>query len=338
MVGDLDIPPWRHVVAQGKDDRQQMHQRDMSRDVAVARPREGQRVRGRARGLQATEGRDFLLMMIPEILGLLLLFVGPLIAVVGISFLKWDGLTSARFVGVSNYTNLAKDNLFWQSLYNTVYYTVLSVGLGTVVAFGVALLWNQPVRGMGLYRTLYYMPVIVPGVAASLVWSIVLNPSFGLANTLLNLLGLPSLQWLQDPTWAKPSIVLLSLWTVGNAAVIYLAGLKGIPTVIYEAARVDGAGPVRQLIGITIPMMVPTLMFNIILTMVASFQVFIPAYVLTGGGPLNATLFYILYLYQNAFQNFHMGYASAQAVILLAITFALCLIVVRFFQDRVYYD
>ncbi len=294
--------------------------------------------RRRARSIKATEERDFFLMLIPELLGLLLLFLGPLVAVVGISVLKWDGLTAARFVGDGNYTALAKDDLFWQSLYNTVYYTILSVGAGTVVAFAVALLWNQPVRGMMIYRTLYYMPVIVPVVAGSLVWGMLLNPSFGLVNVFLNLVGLPSLQWLQDPTWAKPAIVLLSLWTVGNAAIIYLAGLKGIPAVLYEAARVDGAGSMRQLFQITIPMMVPTLMFNIIMGMVGSFQVFAPAYVLTGGGPVNSTLFYILYLYQNAFQNFHMGYASAQAVILLVITFALSLVIVRFFQDRMNYD
>ena len=210
--------------------------------------------------------------------------------------------------------------------------------MGTVVAFGVALLWNQPIRGITIYRTLYYLPVIVPAVAGSLVWGMLLNPSFGLVNVLLNMVGLPGLQWLQDPTWAKPGIVLLSLWTVGNAAVIYLAGLKGIPSVLYEAARVDGAGATRQLFQITIPMMVPTLMFNIIMGMVGSFQVFTPAYVLTGGGPVNSTLFYILYLYQNAFQNFHMGYASAQAVILLIITFILSVIIARFFQNRMYYD
>jgi len=317
-----------------------MQHDDVSRDVVLPRAAAHERrgLRRRARGLRGTEERDFFLMLIPELLGLLLLFLGPLVAVVGISLLKWDGLTSARFVGGANYTALVKDNLFWQSLYNTVYYTILSVGVGTVVAFTVALLWNQPVRGLMLYRALYYMPVIVPAVAGSLVWGILLNPSFGLVNVLLNLVGLPSLQWLQDPTWAKPAIVLLSLWTVGNAAVIYLADLKGIPATLYEAARVDGAGPTRQLFQITIPMMAPTLMFNIILGMVGSFQVFTPAYVLTGGGPINATLFYILYLYQNAFQNFHMGYASAQAVILLIITFALSIIVVRFFQNRMYYD
>ena len=316
-----------------------MQRNDVAEDVVRA-PAGVRTRRGwfRTRGLQATEERDFFLMLIPEFLGLLLLFVGPLVAVAGISLLKWDGLTSARFIGLQNYSDLFHDDLFWQSLYNTVYYTVLTVGIGTMVAFGVALLWNQPIRGITIYRTLYYMPVIVPAVAGSLVWGMLLNPSFGLINVFLNLIGLPSLQWLQDPTWAKPSIVLLSLWTVGNAAVIYLAGLKSIPTVLYEAAKVDGAGPARQLIRITIPMMVPTLMFNIIMGMVGSFQVFTPAYVLTGGGPVNSTLFYLLYLYQNAFQNFHMGYASAQAVILLIITFALSILIVRFFQNRVYYD
>lgn len=290
----------------------------------------------RSGGLRATEERDFLIMLIPELLGLLLLFAGPLVAVVGISLLRWDGLTSAHFIGFNNYTALVHDSLFWQSLYNTAYYTVLTVFLGTVVAFGVALLWDRPIRGITIYRTLYYMPVIVPAVAGSLVWGALLNPSFGLINYLLISIGLPSPTWLQDPTWAKPAIVLLGLWTVGNAAIIYLAGLKGIPTVLYEAARVDGAGPARQLFSITIPLMAPTLMFNVIMGMVASFQVFTPAYVLTGGGPINSTLFYILYLYQTAFQNFHMGYASAMAVILLAITFALSVVIAQYFQNRMY--
>jgi multiple sugar transport system permease protein len=304
----------------------------MQRAGAVA----GATARRRPRGLRATEERDFLIMLIPEFLGLLLLLVGPLLAVVGISLLQWDGLTAAHFIGLNNYSSLVHDSLFWQSLYNTVYYTVLTVLLGTVVAFGVALLWNQPVRGITIYRTLYYLPVIVPAVAGSLVWGALLNPSFGLINYLLNALGLPGPTWLQDPSWAKPAIVLLGLWTVGNAAVIYLAGLKSIPAVLYEAARVDGAGPARQLFAITIPLMAPTLMFNVIMGMVASFQVFTPAYVLTGGGPVNSTLFYILYLYQTAFQNFHIGYASAMAVVLLAITFALSVLIVRFFQNRIY--
>lgn len=294
------------------------------------------RTRRRPRGLRATEERDFLIMLIPEFLGLLLLLLGPLLAVLGISLLQWDGLTAARFIGLNNYSALVHDSLFWQSLYNTVYYTVLTVLLGTVVAFGVALLWNQPVRGIMIYRTLYYLPVIVPAVAGSLVWGALLNPSFGFINYLLSSVGLSGPTWLQDPSWAKPAIVLLGLWTVGNAAVIYLAGLKSIPTVLYEAARVDGAGPSQQLFAITVPLMAPTLMFNVVMGMVASFQVFTPAYVLTGGGPVNSTLFYILYLYQTAFQNFHMGYASAMAVILLAITFALSVLIVRFFQNRMY--
>jgi multiple sugar transport system permease protein len=291
-----------------------------------------------ARGLRATEERDFVLLLIPELLGLLLLFIGPLVAVVAISLLKWDGLTKATWEGLGNYRALFDDSLFWQSVYNTAYYTVLTVGLGTIVAFGVALLWNQPIRGITFYRTLYYLPVIVPAVAGSVVWGMLLNPSFGLLNVILNWFGLPGFQWLQDPSTAKPAIVLLGLWTIGNAAVIYLAGLKGIPGVLYEAARIDGAGSVRQLFQITVPMMAPTLMFNIIMSIVASAQVFTPAYVLTGGGPINSTLFYVLYLYQNAFQNFQMGYASAQAVLLLVVTFALSLIIVRFFQNRMFYD
>ena len=293
-------------------------------------------MRLRARGLAAAEERDFWLMMIPELLGLLLLFVGPFAAVIGISTLDWDGLTTPRFVGAGNYTALFHDNIFWLSLYNTVYYTVLSVGVGTILAFSVALLWNQPIRGMPIYRTLFYMPVIIPGVAGALVWGMLLNPSFGTVNYVLNAVGLPSLQWLQSPVWAKPGLVLLGLWTVGNAAVIYLAGLKGIPSVLYEAAKIDGAGPWNRLVSITIPMMAPTLLFNIVMGLVGSFQVFTSAYVLTSGGPANSTMFYILYLYQNAFQNFHMGLASAQAVILLVITFGLSLLVVRFFGSRTY--
>ena len=293
-------------------------------------------MRVRARGLAAAEERDFWLMMIPELLGLLLLFFGPFAAVIGISTLNWDGLTTPRFVGTGNYAALFHDNIFWLSLYNTVYYTVLSVGVGTILAFSVALLWNQPIRGMPIYRTLFYVPVIIPAVAGSLVWGMLLNPSFGTVNYVLNAVGLPALQWLQSPVWAKPGLVLLGLWTVGNAAVIYLAGLKGIPSVLYEAAKIDGAGPWSRLVSITIPMMAPTLLFNIVMGLVGSFQVFTSAYVLTGGGPANSTMFYILYLYQNAFQNFHMGLASAQAVILLVITFGLSLLVVRFFGSRTY--
>jgi len=293
-------------------------------------------MRLRARGLAAAEERDFWVMLIPELLGLLLLFVGPFAAVIGISTLNWDGLTTPRFVGVGNYATLFNDNIFWLSLYNTVYYTVLSVGVGTILAFSVALLWNQPIRGMPIYRTLYYLPVIIPAVAGALVWGMLLNPSFATVNYVLNAVGLPALQWLQSPVWAKPGLVLLGLWTVGNAAVIYLAGLKGIPSVLYEAAKIDGAGPWNRLVSITIPMMAPTLLFNIVMGLVGSFQVFTSAYVLTSGGPANSTMFYILYLYQNAFQNFHMGLASAQAVILLVITFGLSLLVVRFFGSRTY--
>lgn len=256
------------------------------------------------------------------------------------SFTDWSATGKAtRFVGLANYREaLTRDPLFWKSVYNTVYYIGFSVPLGIIAAFALALLLNRPIRGTTLYRTIYYLPSVVPTVAASIVWIFIFETRRGILNFALELLGLPPIRWLSDPTWAKPALIIMSLWGIGSTMVIYLAGLQGIPQELYEAAEVDGATGWHKLVRITVPLMTPTIFFNLVMNLVTAFQVFNSAFIITGGGPYNATLFYMLHLYDNAFRYFRMGYASALAVMLFVVVFGLTLFVYRTSDRWVYYS
>lgn len=288
------------------------------------------------RGREAATGYVF---AAPWLLGLLIFTLGPIIASFALSFTDYPIVKAPQWVGFENYhTLLTDDPLFWTSLSNTLYYTMLVVPLNMALGLGIAILMNEPLPGMRLFRTLYYLPSVVSGVAVSVLWAWILNPDFGLINTLLGYIGLPGPPWLASDVWSKPSLILMSLWGVGGSMVIYLAGLQGIPAHLYEAAEIDGAGALSRFRHVTLPMMSPTLLFTLIVNTIGSFQVFTQAYVITGGGPVNSTLFYVLYLFRNAFEFFKMGYASAMAWILFLIILGLTFLQLRLARRWVYYE
>jgi len=257
---------------------------------------------------------------------------------VGLSLTDCDLLRPPTFVGLENYRTMLQDDLFWKSLGVTFYYTLVSVPLSLVLSFAIALLMNVKVRGIAWFRTLFYMPSIVPAVANAVLWVWVLNSEFGLLNVMLRWLGLPKVLWLQDPAWAMPSLILMSLWAVGGAMVIYLAGLQGIPQHLYEAAEIDGANYWHRFRHVTIPMMSPVIFFNLVIGLIAALQTFTQGYLITRGGPQNATLFYGLLIYRSAFQDFKMGYAAALSWVLFGILLALSLFVFRYIGGLVYYE
>jgi multiple sugar transport system permease protein len=220
----------------------------------------------------------------------------------------------------------------------TVTYAVGSVGLGVSFAFLLALLMNQRLPGITVYRTLYYLPSTISGVPVALLWMWVFSPTFGVLNVILGSIGITGPQWLFDPIWVIPAFIIMSIWGVGGAMIIYLAGLQGIPQHLYEAAELDGGGTLAKFWNVTIPMVSPVIFFNLILSIIGSFQTFTTAYVMTDGGPANGSLFYALYLYRNAFQFFNMGYASALAWLLLVIVLLLSLAVIQSSPYWVYYE
>ena len=274
----------------------------------------------------------------PFILGFLLWFLAPALVALWLTVHDWNLISPPKYVGLKNIERMFTDKLFWQSLKVTLTYTLVSVPLGLVLGFILALLLNAKTRGITVFRTVYYLPAIVPAVANAVLWAWIFNTEYGLANTALRALGLPKIQWLQDPEWALPALIIVSLWAFGSGMVIYLAGLQGIPDVFYEAADIDGAGGWAKLRHITIPLVSPVIFFNLIIGIIASFQVFISARLITNGGPQNATLVYVLYMYQNAFANLRMGYAAALAWVLFAIVVVLTVFVFKYVGSRVHYE
>jgi multiple sugar transport system permease protein len=279
-----------------------------------------------------------LLFTSPFSIGFLGLTVYPLLASLYYSFTNYAILKAPRWVGLQNYVRLfTGDDLFWKSLWNTVYYTLMSVPAGLLVAFVLALALNVKVRGMSIYRTIYFLPTLVPSVALAILWVWLFNPQYGVLNSALDLLGLPPLGWISDPKTAMPSLVLMSLWVVGGTVVIFLAGLQDVPVQLYEAAEIDGAGVLQKVWFVTIPMMTPVILFNLLTGIIGSLQTFTQAYIMTNGGPANATLFYVLHLYRSGFQYVQMGYASALAWILFIVTLGIALAVLRTSRGWVYY-
>jgi multiple sugar transport system permease protein len=241
-------------------------------------------------------------------------------------------------VGWANYRQLLLDPLVRQSLWNTGYYTFIGVPLNLAVALGAAMLLNGPIRFRSLFRTAFYLPAVIPAIANVVLWFWIFNPQVGLANQLLRLLGLPTSQWIYSPATAKSSLIFMQLWATGNTMVIFLAGLQGIPQTLYEAAMIDGAGWWRRFRNITIPMLSPVILFNLVLGIIASFQVFSTAYLMTNGGPANSTLFTVLYIYRIGFERFQMGYASTVAWLLFVIILLFSLLQLRLSQAWVYYE
>lgn len=273
----------------------------------------------------------------PWLIGFVWFFLYPTVASLYYSFTSYNVLQPPTWVGLSNYIEMTQDSRFWNSLSNTVYYTLLSVPLNILVAFTLALVLNQAIPGRAVLRTLVYIPVVLPITATAMIWMWIFNTNWGMLNNLLALIGIRGPAWLGSPLWAKPSLILMQTWLVGAGILIFLAALQDVPRVLYEAAEVDGAGPWRKLINVTIPMVTPAMLFTLLTGLIAAFQVFASAWIMTNGGPVRATEFYILYLYNNGFKFFKMGYASAMAWVLFIIVLVVSVITFRSSARWVYY-
>lgn len=287
--------------------------------------------------------RNGLLFISPWIAGFAAFTIYPLAASFYYSLCDYSVLKPPVFVGGANYHELLTDPVLWKSLYNTMYFAVFFLPLATLLAIVLALLLNTGVRGMTIYRTIFFLPSLTPLVALGILWMWMLNGEYGVVNYVLNMvlnpLGLQAPIWLQSTAWSKPAIILMSLWGVGHAVVIYLAGLQDIPKQLYEAAELDGARWFSKVRHITIPLLSPAIFFNVVMGLISALQVFALPYVLTDGtgGPARSTTFYTMYLYNSAFRYLRMGYACAMAWILFLIILALTLLVYRMSRKRVHY-
>ena len=288
-----------------------------------------QQVRATRRRAALKRNLEGWLFASPWVIGFLLWTLGPMIASFILAFMEWDLVSSPRWVGLANLREMLRDSILLQALKVTTIYALLSVPLQLVLGLTLAMLLNTEIAGMRFYRTAFYLPSVLSGVAVALLWRWLFSSEFGLFNLLLSYFGIQGPSWLGDERWALPSLVIMSLWSVGASTIIYLAGLQGIPTDLYEAAEVDGARGWARFRYITLPLMTPVLFFQLIVGIIAALQVFTPALVMTNGGPNNATNFVLLYLYRNAFQYFRMGYASAIAWVLFLYILILTLIVFR---------
>jgi multiple sugar transport system permease protein len=303
--------------------------------VTSAAPTEP-RVRRRSRG--RSEARWGVLFAMPAILGFLIFTIGPMIASFIFSLTDWTVGGEPSFVGVDNYVRLTEDPLFWKSLGVTTYYTLAAVPIALLVGFVVALLVNAGWRSQSLWRTVYYLPTLVPAVASAVLWIWIFNPDSGLFNSILRMLGLPTSNWIYSESTAVPSLIIMSTWGFGNAMVIFLAGLQGVPRQLYEAVALDGGNAWAKFRHVTLPFMTPVIFYNLVTGVIGTFQVFNQAYIMTSGGPNNATLFYIYYLYTKAFTDSEMGYASALAWVLFVIVLVITALLFRQARSWVYYE
>ncbi len=281
------------------------------------------------------------LFISPWLIGFLLFFIGPIIASFFLSFTNWNIVGTPEWIGLKNYQDIfTTDVRFLKAVQVTFTYAVFYLPLEVICGIGLAVLMNQKLRGIGIFRTLFYMPYIVPQVAAALVWVWMLNARYGVVNSIMSWFGVKGPNWLGNPTYVLPSMIFIALWGVGGSAIIYLAGLQNIPQSLYEAATVDGANRVQRFVSITLPMLSPTIFFQVVLGLIGVFQTFTPAFIAAGanGGPLQSGLFYMLYIYNRAFVTLRMGYASALAWILTAFILVVTILVLRSSRYWVYYE
>lgn len=321
----------------------------MKQTIDVERTKNGA-VRLRSSRQQRHHNRMGLLFASPWIIGFVCFTIVPISMALYYSFTNYNLFNKCDWVGLDNYVAMWNDKYIWKSLWNTFYVTIIGTPLGQVVALVLALLLNQKkVKGLPVFRTLFYLPTLVPVVASSMLFMWVLNGNHGLLNTLLGYFGIQGPYWLTDPKYTKISLIIMDTWRCGTGMIIYLAALRAVPENLYEAAELDGAGPVRKFFSITLPYISPTLQFQIIMGMISHFQYFTQAYVFAsltdsasgggaGGGPSNSMLFYCLYLYRKAFAQFKMGYACAMAVVLAIIVMGCTAIVMYFSEKTVNYD
>lgn len=275
----------------------------------------------------------------PWILGFILFMAYPLISSFYFSFTNYSVLKPAKWVGIANYQELFTDEIFFTCLGNTAFYVVGAVPLGTVMAIALALLLNSKVKGLAVYRTLFFLPSLVPMVALGTLFLWVFNGDYGLMNAGLKTIGITPPNWLGDPNWAKWTLILIAMWGCGNAMIIYLAGLQDVPVSLYEAADLDGAKAWAKTKNVTLPMLSPVILFNVIMGMIGSIQVFAVPYVMfPGGAPARSTYFFAAYLYDNAFQFQRMGYASAMGWVMFVITLTLTLVSMKLSEKHVHYE
>jgi multiple sugar transport system permease protein len=290
--------------------------------------------------MSAQERRDLfkgIFFVAPWILGFLAFQIYPLLSSFYYSLSSYDVLRPPVFIGLRNYVDLFNDRFFRISLSNTLYYVVFAVPGGVIVGFILASLLNLDLKLRSLLRTVFFLPSIVPQFVSAMVWLWIFNQQYGLINMFLFSLGAKGIPWLSSPAWSKPSLIIISLWGSGTTMVIFLAALQDVPRELYEAARLDGAGALQELLSITIPLVTPSVLFNLLMGMIGAFQYFTFAWIMTRGGPVRSTEFFGLYLYRNAFEHFRMGYASAMAWILFFITVTAALIIFRTSARWVYY-
>jgi multiple sugar transport system permease protein len=286
------------------------------------------------------EALTFYLCISPWLIGVTVFVIGPMIASLFLSFTDWDLFSAPVFSGARNYQQLAQDPLIWQSLKVTVTYTALYVPTELIGGLLLAILMNQQIRGIRFFRAVFYLPSVLSGVAYVIVWMWLLHPQAGLINTVLRWFGIEGPRWLLDPRTALIALWMMSVWGLGRTAVIYLAGLQSIPRELIEAAAIDGATRLQIFRRVTVPLLSPTIFFNLVLSIIATFQTFTSAFVATGGtgSPLDSTLFFVMYLYRQAFVMNNMGYASAMAWVLFLIILLLTLLIVRSARRWVYYE
>lgn len=276
--------------------------------------------------------------MSPAILGILIFTLGPVIASLFLSFTEYNIITDPQWVGLANYTELFQERLFWQAFRVSAIYSVVSVPLNLGFALGLAVLLNHKMRGMMIFRSVYYLPTVISGVGVAMLWRWLFNSEFGLINVLLAKVGISGPAWLLDEQWALSALIITSMWSVGGTTLIFLAGLQGIPQELYEAAEIDGAGRWSQFRSITLPLLSNVTFFNLVLGIIGALQVFTDAFVITRGGPNQATLFLAVYLYQHAFLYLNMGYASAIAWFMFLLVMVLTLLVFKSSPLWVFYE
>ncbi len=280
------------------------------------------------------------LLVSPWIIGFLVFVLGPMVGLVFLSFNRWDLIGDPRWIGLRNYERLFDDQLFWKSLEVTILYGIGRVPLGIAVALGTAMLLNQKVKLLGMWRTIYYMPVVLPPVAISLVWMWIYNPQYGVLNGFIQeTVGVEGPRWLDDANLVLPSLMVMAVWAAaGRNMIIYLSGLQGISLELYEASEIDGAGSWKRFWRITLPLLTPVIFFHLITGMIDTFKLFTQAYVMTQGGPRNQSLFFTYYMYRTGFEQFRMGYASAMAVVVFIIIMVLTVVVFRWSKAWVFYE
>ncbi|MCQ4087271.1 carbohydrate ABC transporter permease [Saccharibacillus sp. JS10] len=282
------------------------------------------------------------LFILPWLVGLFGITLFPMLFSLYGSFTDYDVTSRMNIVGLRNYVTLfTNDPLFWKSLYNTLYYVALMVPLTTIGSILLALMLNERIAGMRVFRTIYYLPAVLSGVGVYFLWIQLLNPSTGLINTLLGWIGIAGPAWLSDPMWTKPAIIMMKMWSVGGGMLLYLASLQGVPAQLYESAKLDGASAFRRFWHITLPMISPVIFFDVVTSFIGGFQIFQEGYVMTdsgNGGPMGSLLFYNLYMWNQAFKLFNMGYAMAMAWVLFVIVLILTLINLRMSKRWVYYE